>query len=118
MTGKTLRLINFLIDTAIYFVFMIVFIILFKNEIAQENVKWISILVYFLYYFLFEFAKGQTPGKIITRSKAVSITENNKYFFIQILIRTFIRFLLLTNYNTVSKILRIKQNNKKRYANN
>lgn len=95
MNGKTLRLINFLLDTLIYFAFVIVLIILFKNNIVQEKVKWISVLVYFLYYFLFEFIGGQTPGKMITRSKVVSTTNKKEYFFTQILIRTLIRFLPL-----------------------
>lgn len=95
MTGKTLRLINFLIDSSIYFGIITIFIIIFKNEIGQENIKWISILFYFLYYFLFESIKGQTIGKIITRSKVVSKTKNKKYFLVQILTRTLLRFLPL-----------------------
>lgn len=74
---------------------MIVFLLIFKNDIAQEKVKWISILVYFLYYLIFEYSKGQTLGKMITRSKVVSITENKDYFFIQIILRTLMRFIPL-----------------------
>ena len=92
MTGKTIRLINFLLDTAIYFAFMIAFIFVFKNIIAREYIKWISILFYFFYYFLFEYINGQTLGKMITRSKVISLPENEKYYFIRILLRTLMRF--------------------------
>lgn len=95
MTGKTLRLVNFLIDTAIYIAFMLVFLLVFRNEIEQEKVKWISLLVYFFYYFLFEYLSGQTIGKIITRSKVISLTENKEYFFIRIVLRTLMRFIPL-----------------------
>jgi len=93
MKGKTLRLINFLIDTSIYFTFLGTFIMFFRNVIAVENVKWISVLFYFLYYFLFEYFKGQTLGNILTKSKVIAISENKNYFFIQILIRTIVRFI-------------------------
>jgi len=95
MTGKILRLVNFLLDTAFYFAFMVAFLIVFKNAIKQENVKWISILIYFLYYFLFEYLRGQTPGKIITRSKVISLKENNDYHFIRVTLRTLMRFIPL-----------------------
>jgi len=65
----------------------------FRNVIAVENVKWISVLFYFLYYFLFEYFKGQTLGNILTKSKVIAISENKNYFFIQILIRTIVRFI-------------------------
>lgn len=84
-----------MIDSSIYFFSITVFILLFKNQIAQENIKWISIVFYFLYYFLFEMMLGQTPGKMFTGSKTVSITGNREYFFIQILIRSLTRFLPL-----------------------
>ena len=93
MTGKILRLINFLLDTVFYFAFMIAFLIVFKNVIEQEYVKWISILIYFLYYFLFEYLKGQTLGKIITRSKVISLSVNEDYYFIRIIFRTLMRFI-------------------------
>jgi uncharacterized RDD family membrane protein YckC len=95
MTGKTLRLVNFLLDTAIYFAFMVAFLMVFTNAIEQEKVKWISILIYFLYYFLFEYLIGQTLGKIITRSKVISLIENKGNYFFQILLRTLMRFIPL-----------------------
>jgi len=93
MINKTLRLVNFIIDTGIYLILMIAFLMTFKNLINQENAKWISIAGYFLYYFLFEYFKGQTIGKIITKTVVVSLTGNRKNFFIQILGRTLMRFI-------------------------
>jgi uncharacterized RDD family membrane protein YckC len=56
-------------------------------------VKWISVLVYFLYYFLFEYFTGKTLGKIMTKSKVVSSTTDNNYYLIRILVRTMMRFI-------------------------
>jgi uncharacterized RDD family membrane protein YckC len=72
---------------------MITFLMIFRNVIARENVKWISVVFYFFYYFLFEYLKGQTPGKIITKSKVISVTDNRNYFFTQILSRSLVRFI-------------------------
>jgi len=94
MTGKTLRFINFLLDSVFYFIILIIFLLIFKNVIDQKFVKWISILLYFLYYFLFEYTIGQTIGKIITKSKVITLTDNKNYYFIQIFSRTLMRFIL------------------------
>ena len=92
MTGKILRLINFLIDSMIYFVIITVLILVFKNRIDSKDIKWISIVLYFLYYFLLELIFKQTFAKMITRSKIISITQNEKYLLIQVFLRTLIRF--------------------------
>lgn len=93
MTSRTLRFINFLLDTTIYLAFVLIFFLSFRNVIAKENVKWISVLVYFLYYFLLEYFTGQTIGKIVTKSKVISSTTDNNYFLIRILVRTIMRFI-------------------------
>lgn len=93
MKGRKLRLTNFLIDTGMYLVFMIIFLMIFRRIVSIESVKWISILYYFLYYFLFEYFKGQTIGKMITKSKVVSLSKNNNYYFLRIFGRTFMRFI-------------------------
>lgn len=93
MISTKIRLINFLLDTLIYLAFIICIIYLNRNVVAKENVKWLSISFYFLYYFLFEFFLKQTPAKLITKTKVISIAKNNNLFFFQIIIRTIIRFL-------------------------
>jgi uncharacterized RDD family membrane protein YckC len=95
MKGKTLRFVNFILDTLIYLSITTLIVYVFKNQIAQDNVKWISVLIYFLYYFLFEFIMKQTPGKLITRSAVITISKNYNYFFAQILLRTLMRFIPL-----------------------
>jgi len=60
-----------------------------------QNAKWISVLIYFSYYFLFEYFKGQTPGKMLTKSQVLSIDEKSNYFFWQIVVRTLMRFIPL-----------------------
>lgn len=93
MTRKKLRLFNFLLDTTIYILLLILYIQVFKNKTSIESTKWISGVFYFLYYFIFEYFKGQTIGKMITKSKLVVLTDNNKYFFILIFIRTLTRLI-------------------------
>ncbi len=93
MEARILRFFNFLLDSAFYFSLLIIFLMSFKNVIDKDNVKWISIVCYFLYYFLFEYFKGQTPGKMITKSKMISSSDNRNFFFIRIFVRTLVRFI-------------------------
>ncbi len=95
MAGKTLRFINLLLDTVFYFILLIFLLLIFNNVIDRKDIKWISILLYFLYYFLFEYIIGQTIGKIITKSKVIPITENKDYYFFRIISRTLMRFILI-----------------------
>ena len=95
MTGKALRLVDFLIDSGIFFILLILFVFAFKDIIAIENIKWISGVLYFLYYFLFEYFSGQTIAKMITKSKVVSSTDRYNYYFIRIFIRSLTRLIPL-----------------------
>ena len=93
MTGKTLRFVNFLLDSGIFFMLLVLFILAFRSRIASENIKWISCTLYFLYYFLFEYFNGQTIGKMITKTKVVSFSKNNNLFIIRLFIRALMRFI-------------------------
>lgn len=95
MLTKTVRLTNFIIDTVVYLVFMYFFLLLFRNIVDRENVKWISMICYLMYYFIFEYFMGQTIGKIITKSKVISKDGEQNNFFIRILGRTLMRFIPL-----------------------
>lgn len=95
MTGKTLRLANFLIDTLLYLAFTIAFIYIFNPWIDKEMVKWISLLFYLSYYFLFEYFTKQTPGKMITKSRVIQLNQDGVHFMIQILARTAVRIIPL-----------------------
>ncbi len=95
MLNKTVRLTNFVIDTVVYLVFMYFLLLLFRNIIDKENVKWISMACYLLYYFIFEYFWGRTIGKMITKSKVIPEDDDQNHFFIRILGRTLMRFIPL-----------------------
>ena len=101
IAGQTQRFVNFLLDTSIYFIIILGFLLIFKDIINKEDVKWISILFYFLYYFIFEITNGQTFGKMITRTRIISLTENKNYFFIQVFGRTLMRFIPLDIFSSL-----------------
>ena len=66
---------------------------LLKDSIAEEDLKYFMILVYYLYYFIMEYTIGQTVGKMITKSKVVSCDTDEKPNFSSILIRTLCRLI-------------------------
>jgi len=94
MNGRTLRFVNFLLDSIAFFILLVIFLWIFKNQIARENVKWVSMICYFLYYFLSEYFTGQTIGKIITKSRVISVSNHRTNFFIKIFGRTLMRFIV------------------------
>lgn len=93
MTGISLRFVNFLLDTSLFLVMMMIFFFIFREEIDRENVKWISLVSYFSYYFLFEYISGRTPGKYFTGSKVVSTSNAGQNLLLQIVLRTLMRFI-------------------------
>jgi uncharacterized RDD family membrane protein YckC len=93
MKGKALRLTNFLLDSSIFFILLILFILAFKDVLAIENIKWISIVLYFLYYLLFEYFFHQTIGKMITKSRVVSSSKDHQLSFMRLVLRTLMRFI-------------------------
>lgn len=95
MNLKLLRFTNLLIDTTLFTLFIYVFFSLFKTIIPQENVFFIAVVLYFLYYFLQEYFFKKTIGKIITKTEVISTLENKKYFFWQIVLRTLIRCVIV-----------------------
>jgi uncharacterized RDD family membrane protein YckC len=94
MNGRTLRFVNFLLDSVAFFILLVAFLWIFKNQIARENVKWVSMICYFLYYFLFEYFTGQTIGKIITKSRVIPVSNDRTNFFLKIFGRTLMRFIV------------------------
>jgi uncharacterized RDD family membrane protein YckC len=93
MVGKKIRFFNFILDTFIFFTCIFLFFLIFKGVIKKEDVKWISLAVYFLYYFVFESVNGQTPGKLITGTKMILLSHNEDYLFLRIIVRTLLRFI-------------------------
>ena len=90
---KRIRLYNFLIDSLVFFVIVMIFTMLLNEYVAQEDLKYIMISVYYLYYFILEWTTGQTVGKMITKSKVVTSDTQEKPSASSILIRTLCRLI-------------------------
>lgn len=99
MVGQMQRFLNFVLDTSIYLIIVLVFLMIFNGAINKEEEKWISIIIYFLYYSISEFTIGQTPGKFMTKTRVISLTANKNIFFIQIFGRTLMRFIPLDMFS-------------------
>ena len=93
MMKKRVRLYNFLIDFAVFFVIVLLSSILLKDTLSQENLKYIMISVYYLYYFIMEWTTGQTVGKMITKSKVVTSDTQEKPSASSIFVRTICRLI-------------------------
>ena len=91
--NKRTRLYNFLIDSIIFFIIVVIFSILLKEYVEREDLKYFMILLYYLYYFIFEFTIGQTIGKMITKTRVVYVETGEKPDFVRILIRTISRLI-------------------------
>ena len=90
---KRTRLYNFIIDSIIFFIIVLVFSILLKEYVERQNLKYLMILLYYLYYFILELTIGQTVGKIITKTRVVTIDNIGKPNFTKIFIRTISRLI-------------------------
>lgn len=90
---KKIRLFNFLIDSTVFFMAAIIAALLFKNHIEKQHLKFIMIIGYYFYYFIFELTTGQTIGKMITKTKVVAFKQEEKVNFIKIFIRTLSRLI-------------------------
>jgi hypothetical protein len=95
MNIKALRISNFLIDTLLYTIFIFVFFSYFKNNIPKENVYVISIVFYFMYYFLQESLFKKTIGKRITKTEVITKSETKDFYLLKILIRTLTRLIII-----------------------
>jgi len=102
---KRTRLYNFLIDSIIFFIIVFVFSKLLKEYVERQNLKYLMILLYYLYYFILELTIGQTIGKMATKTRVVNIDNSENPNFTRIFIRTisrlipidFLSYLFLSN---------------------
>ena len=90
---KRTRLYNFLINSIIFFIIVIVFSILLKEYVERQNLKYLMILLYYLYYFILELTIGQTIGKMVTKTRVVNSNNSEKPNFTKIFIRTISRLI-------------------------
>tara|TARA_B110000503_G_C6970207_1_gene338860 strand:- start:431 stop:712 length:282 start_codon:yes stop_codon:yes gene_type:complete len=66
---------------------------LLKNHIERQGLKYLMILLYYVYYFTFELTTGKTFGKMITKTRVVNTDNDRKPNFTRILIRTISRLI-------------------------
>ncbi|HEY1041399.1 MAG TPA: RDD family protein [Candidatus Paceibacterota bacterium] len=95
------RLVNYLIDNVFIVVILLALfrIIPFYREGTQFVV---TLLVYFGYYFLFEYFCEKTLGKFITKTRVVTY-ENKKPSIDHFLLRTLVRFVPFEAFSFIAK---------------
>jgi uncharacterized RDD family membrane protein YckC len=87
--NKGIRIVNYLTDLLAISIVAGLIVTIFDNQGLIEEI--ILTLIYFLYYLLFEYFKGQTIGKMITKTIVIDINNLEPSFF-KILLRTILRF--------------------------
>lgn len=93
MLPKKIRLVNFIIDSSLCMVLLMLTVYATGDRIAKEDIKWIAALVYTAYYFLLEYFTGKTIGKMVTRSKVIAVKNTPQNHCVLIAIRTLLRLL-------------------------
>ncbi|HXA02096.1 MAG TPA: RDD family protein [Cytophagaceae bacterium] len=97
LADKSTRLYNYVVDIfciSIIIFFAFFFIVLGFNPEGNSIYYIVCFLGYFGYYFLMEWRTGRTLGKFLTNTKVKNI-HGEPPTFLQILIRTSLRFPLL-----------------------
>lgn len=90
---KRIRLYNFLFDSIAFFFAVVLVSMLLKNHIERESLKYFLIPLYYVYYFVFESTSGQTIGKMITKTKVVSVNHSQRVGMLNIFWRTISRLI-------------------------
>jgi|JI6StandDraft_1071083.scaffolds.fasta_scaffold02343_7 uncharacterized RDD family membrane protein YckC len=90
MISRTSRLLNFLIDSFVFLILVIVLTLLLKSFISRENLYWFFIIFYYFYYLILEGGYSQTVGKVFTKTKVVD-ESGNKASLLKIFLRTLLR---------------------------
>jgi len=100
---KTDRLINFMIDTFIILILLMIIYIIATvlsgfNFYFEHWLGLILMIAYFLYYFLFEMLSGKTPGKMVSGTMVIH-RKGKKLKIRHIFFRTLVRFVGLDIYS-------------------
>ncbi|MCG9791041.1 RDD family protein [Flavobacterium algicola] len=90
---KRVRLYNFIIDSLIFFVLVLLAAIILRDIIDQKTLRYIMIVFYYFYYLILESVFGQTIGKMVTKTKVVDAMTGEKPAFIKIVARTVTRLI-------------------------
>ncbi len=100
---KAARFGNYIIDVIVFIALFILHLLLFEmfNITADPDAPLFGlyyIMLYFGYYFLFEYFLGKTPGKFLTRTRVVDMNgewPGGK----KLLIRNLCRFIPFDNFS-------------------
>lgn len=92
MISQTSRLLNFLIDSFVFLILVIVLTLILKSFISRTNLYWFFIVFYYFYYLILEGVFSQTVGKLVTKTKVVDLNGEKASFF-KIFFRTLLRIL-------------------------
>lgn len=101
VTSRTTRLSIFVIDFLSFFILVFIIFSVLKEiqpksqSFIIDNNRFIAFILYFSYYFIFEFAFSATIGKLITKTKVVDSINLSKPPILKIFLRTFCRFIPL-----------------------
>jgi len=90
--SRSVRFLNFLIDTFAFMVLVLISALMLKNHLSRDLLYRILIVIYYLYYFLSEWTIGQTIGKFITKTKVVDLNDQSPTFW-GVLLRTLLRMI-------------------------
>ncbi len=82
------RILNFFIDTVVFFLIAVIILILNNDFFSTDLIKQILMVLYFVNYFLFEHFLGITPGKYLTGYRVADSDSDGKPNFWQVLVRT------------------------------
>ena len=89
------RFINFIIDGLVFIVLMLALQFSLDYQLTKYQVKIISTVNYFSYYFISELIFGRTIGKLFTKTKVVSVSNKGHPSIISVFIRSIIRLIPL-----------------------
>ena len=102
LASKGTRFLNYIIDYAIIMIVLITLMVLYFVSVGpngydfenESDLKFyvFTYAIYFIYYFLFEYFTGRTIGKLLTKTKVVTI-EGEKPDVGTTIGRTFCRFI-------------------------
>ncbi|MBO6828560.1 RDD family protein [Flagellimonas sp.] len=90
---RRIRLYNFLLDSIVFFIVVVLISIVLKKQVERESLKYFIIPLYYVYYFVFESISGQTIGKMITKTVVVNVNHSNRVGLSNIFWRTIARLI-------------------------
>ena len=88
-----IRLTNFLIDSFVFFLIALSLTFLMRDYLNIDYLKKLLIIIYYLYYFIFEASTGQTVGKMVTKTIVVDIDDHKIPKLLAVLLRTLCRLI-------------------------